>query len=202
MLSTSQSHENVVQETGGVASSSYQIEQIKRDHPAIWTALLETAAVCRCRTAPGGRPRSVTLANHCQNLPRSGTGDEDVRLSWQRDTSTQADKAENTYQERVITENAAIGVCAAVFAALQEGEITEVTQHGSGVDYWVGRSPHRAILEASGTNAGNPRGLTQLHQTKVTQLTSSRLSSGLPHFPGYVYVLDFGLGEANFSYHP
>lgn len=89
-------------------------------------------------------------------------------------------------------------MCAAVFAALDEGCITETTRHGTGVDYWV--DWRRALLEVSGIGPDAAGGLAARHRHKVQQLRAAR-----PHreegFPGYVFVVHFREREATLSYH-
>jgi hypothetical protein len=122
---------------------------------------------------------------------------ETCELAWQSASGLDADKALSTYQGRRLTEDAAIGVCAAAFAALNEGEITEVTQHGTGVDYWVDN--RRAVLEVSGIENGSPSALAKRHKNKVGQLQKGSLFK--QGTPGYVFVVDFGQKKAILSHH-
>ncbi len=108
-----------------------------------------------------------------------------------------ADKVERTYQANRVTEDAAVGLCAAAFAALNEGRITEVTLHGTGVDYWVDN--RRAVLEISGIEKGNQRDLANRHRVKTNQLEQGSLFKA--GYPGYVFVTHFGHKQAIFSYH-
>ncbi len=103
---------------------------------------------------------------------------------------------ERTYDDLRLTEEAAVGACAATLAALSEGEITEVTQRGSGVDYWVDNK--RAILEVSGIENGTRAESTGRHTAKTNQLKQGTLFN--LGFPGYVFIMNFGLREAILSY--
>ena len=174
--------------------ANYDIEDIGIDHPSLLTAHLEASVVARCRES-GGTP--WRLRNHCNQLPVAGSADRDVDLVWQAATEGKADQVARTYQANRVTEDAAIGACAAAFAALAEGEITEVTQHGTRVDYWVDQ--RRAVLEISGLRTGDRIALHQRQAEKQRQL----LSSGLRRlgYPGYVFVVAFGCHEAVISYH-
>jgi hypothetical protein len=96
-----------------------------------------------------------------------------------------------------LTEEAAIGLCAAAFAILYEGEITEVTTHETGVDYWV--DERRAIVEISGIEKGDAGTLAKRHSEKESQLRNGSLFQA--GFPGYVFVVDFGQKQSTLSYH-
>ena len=151
--------------------------------------------MARCRET-GGKPWPCDVG--CEALPASGSGNERVVLTWADRTELKAQKAENTYDENPLTEHGAIGVCAACFAVLDEGEITEVTMRGSGVDYWVGR--RRAVLEVSGIRRGTDADLARRHGEKLEQLSQSPLHRKKGH-PGYVFVILFERRRARFSYH-
>ena len=114
--------------------ATYDVEDIGFDHPSLLTAHLEASVVARCRES---RDRPWKCQNHCSPLPTAGTTIRDVDFEWQAATEGEAAQITTTHQANRVTEDAAIGACAAVFAALAEGEITEVTEHGTGVDYWV-----------------------------------------------------------------
>jgi hypothetical protein len=177
-----------------VCLARYEIEQLQADHTGLWTRVLEVCAVARCRES-GGQP--WLLAIRCDHLPRVGRGRRSFSLAWKERTEREADRAEKTLQEKTVTEMAAIGVCAASFSVLGEGSITEVTQHGSGVDYWV--DDRRAVLEASGVKAGAAEDMDKRHREKVQQLGRSlwfRMGK-----PGYVFVAVFSQKQARFSYH-
>ena len=173
---------------------NYDIENIKKDHPVLLTGNFEACATARCRSGASS-PWPLTI--ECQQLPRLGTNTKTCELAWQPASEASADKVEKTYQAKRLTEDAAIGVCAAVFAALQEGEIDEVTAHGTGVDYWVDN--RRAVLEISGLKGGDRAALTQRHRDKTRQLRNGSLFKA--GHPGYVFVVAFGQKEAIFSYH-
>jgi hypothetical protein len=118
-------------------------------------------------------------------------------LTWRQVSEGDADRAEKTYQDKRLTEDAAIGVCAAAFAALQEGIIDEVAANGTGVDYWIDN--RSAVLEVSGIEKGDSSGLATRHKAKTKQMRG-----GLPFIggkPGFVFVIAFGSHEAIFSYH-
>jgi hypothetical protein len=137
------------------------------------------------------------MAVTCLDLPRAGTGRQLVSLAWNRRAQEEGERVGQTFQELLLTEMAAVGVCAAALAALGEGAITEVTQHGSGVDYWV--DDRRATLEVSGVKDGAAEGLDRRHREKIRQLmTSSLFAMGNP---GYVFVVLFAQKGARFSYH-
>jgi hypothetical protein len=172
--------------------ATYEIEDIGTAHPLLLTGNFEACAVARCSN--GASPWSMTI--DCQRLPTGGTKSETCALAWQAATKTRADQAKITYQAKRLTEDAAIGVCAAAFATLSEGEIDEVTAHGAGVDYWVDN--RRAVLEISGIEAGDSQELSKRHGEKTTQLKKSAL---FPGTPGYVFVVAFGYKNAIFSYH-
>ena len=175
--------------------ATYDIEDIGIDHPSLLTAHLEASVVARCRES-GGTP--WLLRDHCDQLPTAGTATRDVYLAWQAATESKASQVARTHQANRLTEDAAIGACAAVFAALAEGEITEVTQHGTGVDYWVDQ--RRAVVEISGLRTGDHTALQQRHSEKQSQLLGSSLRR--LGYPGYVFVVAFGGHEAVISYHP
>lgn len=175
--------------------ATYDLEDIGLDHPSLLTAHLEASVVARCRES-GGRP--WTVRNHCSDLPAAGTAIRDVDLEWRAATEGKANQVLRTHQANRVTEDAAIGACAAVFAALAEGEITEVTQHGTGVDYWLDQ--RRAVLEISGLRTGDDTALQQRHAAKRQQLLGGSLRR--LGYPGYVFVVTFGGHQALISYHP
>ncbi len=83
------------------------------------------------------------------------------------------------------------------FAVLSEGEITEVTAQGTGVDYWV--DDRRPVLEISGLVKGNAGAIGVRHSEKEKQLRKGSLFQA--GFPGYVFVVDFGQKKSRLSYH-
>jgi hypothetical protein len=172
----------------------YDIEDIAIDHPALLTGNFEACAIARCRQC-GPSPWSLLI--HCRDLPKCGTRQETRDVAWQNASEAGADKAEKAYQGIRLTEDAAIGVCAAAFAALGEGRITEVTLHGTGVDYWV--DDRRAVLEVSGIEKGSSSDLTTRHQVKTNQLKQGSLFNA--GYPGYVFVTVFSQRQAVFSFH-
>ena len=175
--------------------TEYEIEAIGVDHAALLAGNLEACAVARCRES-GTSP--WPLKNDCRDLLRRPSPAGGFDLTWQPSTDRRADKAERMYQPNRLTEDAAIGVAAAALAALMEGEITEVTQHGTGVDYWVDQ--RRAILEISGIRKGSSDTLEVRHTEKRKQLQRSSLYA--LGYPGYVFVVAFGGHEAILSFHP
>jgi len=172
----------------------YEIERIAVDHAALLTGNFEACAIARCRQGASS-PWSLTI--DCRNLPTCGTKHETCDVMWQAASEGRADKIEKTCQGNRITEDAAIGVCAATFAALGEGRITEVTLHGTGVDYWV--DDRRAVLEVSGVANGSTSDLTTRHQAKTNQLKQGSLFNA--GYPGYVCVAVFSQRQAIFSFH-
>lgn len=172
----------------------YPIERIRADHPGISTSAFEACAVARCRA---NGPPPWRLEVRCEGLPGAGSGPRPIALTWQPSTEHEARKAEKAYQARRVTEDGAIGVCAAGFAALQEGRITEVCDHGSSVDFWVDGT--RAVLEVSGLDVGGAPGLAARHRQKVRQ--AGRSSLGKLGFPGYVFVVAFQVRQALLTYH-
>jgi len=173
--------------------SKYDIEDIEVDHPALLTGNFEACAVARCRES-GEQP--WRLENDCRELPTGRTGIHLVDLTWWPATEANAAQAERTYQANRLTEDAAIGVCAAAFAALAEGEITEVTQHGEGVDYWI--DDRRAVLEVSGIRTRSTDRLDDRRADKQEQFEGSTLRA--LGYPGYVFVVAFGEKRAIMSY--
>jgi len=91
---------------------------------------------------------------------------------------------------------AAIGVCAASLAVLREGSITEVTQRGSRIDYWL--DDQRAILEVSGMWKGEASDIEARHREKARQLRASGLFR--QGKPGYVFVVLFEGRVAHISH--
>jgi hypothetical protein len=172
----------------------YDIENLGVDHPALLTGNFQACAVARCREVSAS-PYSLDI--DCHNLSASQTSSEICDLAWQNTSEAIADKAENTYQPRRLTEDAAIGLCAVAFAILHEGEITEVTTQETGVDYWV--DDRRAVVEISGIEKGNVGSLVKRHSEKEKQLRSG--SSYQAGFPGYVFVVDFGQKKSTLSHH-
>ncbi len=175
--------------------ASYRIEAIRTDHPSLFTSNFEACAVARCRES-GSSP--WRLSNDCGGLPTNEDGVHLLALTWRSTTTQNAARAEKSYQDERVTEDGAVGVCAAAFAALAEGEITEVTHHGTGVDYWVGQ--RRAVLEVSGIRARSSDTLNSRHAEKKRQLLQGSLHQ--MGFPGYVFVVSFGDKKAKTSYHP
>jgi hypothetical protein len=173
----------------------YEIEQVRSDHPGLWTDSFEACAVARCQES-GGEPWPLDV--HCHALPTAGSGSKAVSLRWSSATAQKAGYVVATYQDERVTEDAAIGLCAASFALLSEGRITEVTQRGQGVDYWV--DDRRAVLEVSGLREGSSSDLQRRHHQKKGQLASSSLCRNGKG--GYVFVVLFSGREAQFSYHP
>jgi len=171
----------------------YEVEQLGHDHQELLTGSLEASLVARCRES-GGPPWPLDLS--LQRLPRAGTGVIRVSLRWGTELDDAARKAERTHPDTVITEWGAVGASAASFAALNEGEITEVTQFGTRVDYWV--DDRRALLELSGIRRGEPSDLANRHRQKADQLQSSVLFKRGK--PGYVFVILFSGKSALFTY--
>jgi hypothetical protein len=174
--------------------STYPIEQLGADHPSLLTGNFEACSVARCRETAS---TPWTLETNCQGLFQQADGVHPVDLTWKSATASSADSAEKTYQPRRVTEDAAVGVCAAALAALNEGRITEVTQHGTGVDYWVDH--RRAVLEISGLRKGSSSTLAARHGEKKKQLLGGSLHT--LGFPGYVFVVSFGDQEAMLTCH-
>ena len=175
--------------------SQFLIEDIGAYHSKLFTENFEACAVACCRRS-GASP--WPLAADCTRLPRNGTGTHDLLLEWHLATERRAAQAEQTYQPNRITEDGAIGLCATVFAALDEGEITEVAQVGSGVDCWV--DDRRAVLEVSGIGPGSATSLAHRHSSKIRQLRRSTVHERREK-PGYVFVMHFGQRQARLSYH-
>ncbi len=145
--------------------ATYPIEEIELDHPVLLAGGFQACAVARCREF-GSTPWQFQIDCHC--LPRRGTCTETGELEWTTHTASDADKAERTFGDARLTEDAAIGACAAVLAMLTEGTMTEVTQRGSGVDYWIDKK--RASLEISGIKNGSKVQSNSRHQSKIDQL--------------------------------
>ena len=158
------------------------------------TSAFAACTVARCKVSG---PPPWQLDVRCDGLPQNGTGLRPVALTWQGRIEDEARKAEKAYQPRRVTEDAAIGVCAAGFAALKEGRITEVCDHGSSVDFWV--DGRRAVLEVSGIEAGGSMELETRHRQKVRQMARSSLRR--LGYAGYVFVTAFQAQQALFTYH-
>ncbi len=125
---------------------NYDIENVGIDHPALLSGNFEACTIARCRQA-GPPPWALDL--DCRGLPRYGTTKETCTLTWHGTSEKYADRAEKTYQAPRLTEDGAIGLGASVFAALKEGQITEVALRGTGVDYWIERSaPYSKSVES------------------------------------------------------
>ena len=174
--------------------AEYEIEAIAVDHAALLAGNLEACAVVRCRES-GATP--WPLKNDCRNLPGDPSANRRFELTWQPATERLADRVERMYQPNRLTEEAAIGMAAASFAALAEGEITEVAQHGTGVDYWIDQ--RRAVLEISGIRKGSSDSAEARHAEKRRQLQGGSLYA--LGYPGYVFVVAFGEHEAVLSFH-
>ncbi len=172
----------------------YDIENLGADHPALLTGNFQACAIARCKEVSAS-PYSLKI--DCQNLPTSQTKSEICDVAWQKASEANAERAKKTYQSLPLTEDAAIGLCAAVFAVLHEGEISDVTAHGTGVDYWV--DGLRAVLEISGLEKGNSGSLGKRHSRKEKQLRSGSLFQA--GNPGYVFVVDFGHKNSILTYH-
>ena len=173
----------------------YEIEALSVDHPALLTIHLEASTVARCRESSGS---PWILRTRCERLPRTGNDTKHLRMTWQPSTESRAIRAERTHQANRLTEDAAIGVCAATFAALAEGEITEVTMHGTGVDYWVDK--RRGVVEISGLRKGDVVDLQQRHAEKRNQLLQSSLRK--LGYAGYIFAVSFQAREALLTYEP
>ena len=106
------------------------------------------------------------------------------------------DRKRAVYQPRRLTEEGAIGLCAVAFAILHEGEISEITTHETGVDYWV--DDRRASLKSAESRKA-ARGLLEAPFPKREQLRNGSLFQA--GFPGYVFVVDFGQKESMLSHH-
>ena len=174
---------------------NYDIENVGIDHPALLSGNFEACTIARCRQA-GPPPWALDL--DCRGLPRYGTTKETCTLTWHGTSEKYADRAEKTYQAPRLTEDGAIGLGASVFAALKEGQITEVALRGTGVDYWI--DDRRAVLEVSGIENGSSGDLAKRHRAKRNQVGQGSLHKA--GFPGYVFVVDFGGKRAIFGYHP
>ncbi len=174
--------------------AQYWIENIGIDHPALQTGNLVACAIARCRQMSVS-PYHMHI--DCRNLCSRGTTSETCDVAWQEVSEASAVKAQSTYQPRRLTEDAAIGLGASALAVLAEGEITDVTAHGTGVDYWV--DGLRAVLEISGIETGNSGALGKRHSEKEKQLRSGSLFQA--GFPGYVFVVDFVRKKSILSYY-
>ncbi len=172
----------------------YRIEDITWDHPRILADLFVSPAISLCRKW-SQRPFSLTIER--RSLPIAGNGRSVVDFNWSLANEADADRVENTLQAQPLTEFASIGLCCAAFSCLNEGEITEVTKRGDGVDYWI--DDRRAVLEVSGLDAGSSGDLSRLHHRKENQLKGSGLFK--LGYPGYVYVIVFQVRSSIFSYH-
>ena len=173
---------------------TYDIEDIDVDHPALLTWIFQACAIARCKEVSAS-PYSLDI--DCQDLPTTGTKSEICDVAWQKASEASAEKAKKTSQSNPLTEDAAVGLCAVAFAVLREGEITDVTAHGSGVDYWL--DDLRAVLEISGIQKGNAGALGRRHARKEKQLRNGSLFQA--GNPGYVFVVDFGRKKSILSYH-
>lgn len=89
------------------------MEQIGDDHPRIWTTSFQVCAVARCRES-GPRPWPCDIG--CESLPAAGSAGRRFLLTWGQDLERQAQAAEGTYQETRLTEEGAVGLCAACFS--------------------------------------------------------------------------------------
>ena len=172
----------------------YDIENLGVDHPALLTGNFQACAIARCR---GVSASPYSLDIDCQNLLKGQMKAETCDIAWQKVSEANADKAKKTYQSLRLTEDGAIGLCAAAFVVLNEGEITEVSAQATGVDYWV--DDRRAVLEISGIEKGNAGALGKRHFEKEKQLRNGSLFQA--GFPGYVFVVDFGQKKSTLSYH-
>ena len=94
--------------------SSYTIESIRADHPALLTRNFAACAVARCRESKA-KPWSLNV--ECDRLPHTGTRTQRLHLTWEPQTERDADGVERSYQANRVTEEAAVGVCAASLAA-------------------------------------------------------------------------------------
>lgn len=174
--------------------SQYRIEDITWDHPRILADLFVSPAISRCKKW-SQQPFSLTVER--RSLPTAGNGKSTIDFSWSLANEADADRVENTLQAQPLTEFASIGLCCAAFSYLNEGEITEVTKRGGGIDYWI--DDRRAVLEVSGLDAGSSGALSRLHHRKESQLKGSGLFKF--GYPGYVYVIVFQIRSSIFSYH-
>lgn len=172
----------------------YRIEDIIWDHPRVLADLFVSPAISLCRKW-SQQPFSLTIEK--RSLPTAGNGQSTVDLSWSLASEADADRVEKTLQAQPLTEFASIGLCCAAFSCLNEGEITEVTKRGDGIDYWI--DDRRAMLEVSGLDAGSSGDLSRLHRSKESQVKDSGLFK--LGYPGYVYAIVFQIRSSIFSYH-
>jgi hypothetical protein len=96
----------------------------------------------------------------------------------------------NSYQEPVLTEFAALGVCCIALYRVAERLITRVTRRGQKADYWIGND--ECLLEVSGQQSGN---LETLRDEKKAQLLDNPMDK-----PGYVSVTNFA-GRRSYLYY-
>jgi hypothetical protein len=96
-----------------------------------------------------------------------------------------------TYQDRIITEHATLGLACILVQHRARMEITEVTNGGDGPDYWLGNK--ELVLEVSGRQACNLPGLLK---EKATQLRKNPYEKD-----GYVCVADYAAREAHLVYY-
>jgi hypothetical protein len=172
----------------------YRIEDITWDHPYILADLFVSPAISLCRKW-SQQPFSLTIER--RSLPTAGSGQSMIDFRWSLADELDADRIENTLQNQPLTEFASIGLCCAAFSCFNEGELTEVTKRGDGIDYWI--DDRRAVLEVSGLDAGSARDLSRLYHRKESQLKGSGLFK--LGYPGYVYVIVFQIRSSIFSYH-
>lgn len=87
----------------------------------------------------------------------------------------------NSYQEPVLTEHAALGICCIALYRIAEKRISRVTRRGQRADYWIGNN--ECLVEVSGEQRGK---LEALCEEKRKQLLDNPLGK-----PGYVSVTNF-----------
>lgn len=87
----------------------------------------------------------------------------------------------NSYQDAVLTEYAALGLCCIAVREVLNKDISRVTRRGERADFWIGNK--ECLLEVSGQQSGN---LETLRDKKAEQLLANPMEKS-----GYVSVTDF-----------
>jgi hypothetical protein len=117
-----------------------------------------------------------------------------VRVSWDEQTASRAERVLRTEQAKPIVERAAVALAALLFAKLIRGGQLRVTKEGERADYWLWRL--RRALEVSGTEQS--RELPRRQREKTTQMLANPRS-----WNGYVFVCCFNADHKviHWSYH-
>jgi len=170
----------------------YDLNNLAKHHPTIWVTAFVLAFVSRTRAARGGNVAIMASPDGAEL--RRGKRPE----QWQLLTPTSLNASEvvqfgKSFNEKTVTEYAAIAVAGAQIATVLGLRFREVTLVGERGDYWLETADggSAGMCEISGTVTKSLQGV---FKEKRKQILKNRLVSRC-----YVSVTNFARNEGAFS---